>query len=195
MRLGCIVLAYNLPGQLALLLETMRHPQVRLYLRVDKRKPLAPFSAALGGLDVMWLPRHPSRWGSAECVDAALEGLRAALADQCESGYFILISGQDFPLRPVDEIVRCFETNRGRTYTDYWPVAESRHRYRGRDRTDFYTYTVRNRRETCIPWGEDTSHFGLKGALLNDLLRLPCSSHVAASRLTSSPTRGQPGGT
>ncbi len=50
-----------------------------------------------------------------------------------------------------------------------------RWRLGGRDRTDFYTYTVRGRRETCIPRGEDTSFLSRKGRLLNRILRLRSS--------------------
>jgi hypothetical protein len=170
MLLAVIVLAYNHPEQLATLLGVLHHPQTRLYLHVDRRKQLMPFADAVGNLDVSLLPRHRSRWGSAECVDAALEGLRAAYTDRCD--YFVLISGQDFPLRPISEIVTFFEASGERSYLLQTPINQVPHRYHGRDRTDFYTYTVMGRRETCIPRGEDISYFNWKGRTLNTALRI-----------------------
>jgi hypothetical protein len=172
MRLAIVVLAHDEPDQLALLLSTLRHPRIRLYLHVDRRAPLAPFERALadaGVDDATLLPRHATAWASVELVDAALAGLRRAVEDDC--GYFLLISGRDFPLRPPREIVAFAEAAGTRSYVEHFPLPDPRWRFEGRERTDFYTYTLRGRRENCIPRGEDTSFLSWKGRLLNEALR------------------------
>lgn len=173
MKLACIVLAHHLPSQLALLLSALRHPQVQVYVHIDRRKSLGPFTRALEAADisdVVLLPRHKSWWSSPGTLDAALEGLAAGVADGCD--YFITISGQDFPLKPIKEIVAIFDRAGPRSYLSYWPVSEFPHRWRGRERTDFYAYTVRGRREVCIPRGEDVGLFNWRGRILNELLRM-----------------------
>jgi hypothetical protein len=173
MKLAIVVLAHDRPKQLALLLSALRHPQVRLYLHVDRRADLAPIAAALTGAglgEVELLPRHATMWGSVELVDAALEGLARGAGDGCD--YFALISGQDFPLRPVGEILAFFERAGSRSYLEHFPLPTGRWRFEGRERTDFYTYTVRGRRETCLPRGEDTGFFNRKGRFLNEMLRV-----------------------
>jgi len=172
MTLAIVVLAHDEPPLLAQLLAALRHPQVRLFLHLDRRAPLAPFAGALAdaGLDeVTLLPRHATAWASVELVDAALEGLRQAAADDCD--YFLLISGRDAPLRPVEEIVAFAEAAGSRSYVEHFPLPDPRWRFEGRERTDFYTYTVRGLRETCIPRGEDTGFLSWKGRLLNQALR------------------------
>jgi hypothetical protein len=172
MKLACIVLAHRLPKQLARLLSMLRHPRVRVYLHIDRRKSLAPFTRALseaGVQDVVFIPRHASWWSSVGTIDAALEGLMAGVDEDCD--YFIVISGQDFPLQPMDEIVAFFQRARSRSYLTYWSLSEFPRRWRARDRTDRYTYTVRGRREICIPRGEDVSFFNWRGRILNELLR------------------------
>lgn len=181
MKLAIVVLAHDRPDQLARLLSALRHPQVRLYLHVDRRSELTPFTKALvdAGLhEVELLPRHPTAWGSADLVDAALEGLAQGVKDGC--AYFALVSGQDFPLRPVEEILAFFEKAGSRSYLEYFPLPTPRWRFEGRDRIDFYTYTVLGRRETCIPRGEDTSFLNRKGRVLNEMLRV--RSALKASR-------------
>lgn len=173
MKLAIVVLAHDRPKQLALLLSALRHPQVRLYLHVDRRADLAPIATALtdaGVREVELLPRHATAWGSVQLVDAALEGLSRAAGDGCD--YFTLISGQDFPLRPVEEILAFFEQAGSRSYLEHFPLPTPRWHFEGRERTDFYTYTVWGRRETCIPRGEDTGFFNWKGRLLNEMLRV-----------------------
>lgn len=172
MKLAIVVLAHERPDQLRLLLSALRHPQTSLYLHVDQRSELTPFTRALADADVRevaLLPRHATAWGSADLVDAALEGLACGVKDGCD--YFALISGQDFPLRPVEEILAFCEQAGSRSYLEHFPLPTPRWRFEGRDRTDFYTYTILGRRETCIPRGEDTSFLNRKGRALNEMLR------------------------
>jgi hypothetical protein len=173
MKLAIVVLAHDRPEQLARLLAALRHPDARAYLHLDRRVPLDPFRRAFAEADVgdaALLPRHATSWASPELVDAALEGLRRGVADGCD--YFLLISGRDFPLRPVEAIVAFAAEAGSRSYLEHFPLPDPRWRLGGRDRTDFYTYTVRGRRETCVPRGEDTSHLNHRGRLLNRVLRL-----------------------
>jgi hypothetical protein len=173
MTVAFVVLAHRNPEQLALLLSVLRHPQVRLYLHIDRRARLSLFRDALSGVDttsVTFLPRRRTRWGGSEVIDAALDGIARGLSDGC--GYFVLISGQDFPLRPAGELVAFAEEAGSRSYLEHWPIPTPRWRFGGRDRTDFYTYNFLGRRETCIPRGEDISFLNRKGRAVNELLRL-----------------------
>jgi hypothetical protein len=173
MKLAFIILAHDRPDQLAQLLAVLRHSDARAYLHLDRRVPLAPFARALADADVgdiALLPRHATPWASPQLVDAALEGLGRGVADGCD--YLLLLSGHDFPLFPVEEIVAFAEEAGSRSYVEHFPLPDPRWRLSGRDRTDFYTYTVRDRRETCFPRGEDMSWLNRKGRLLNEMLRL-----------------------
>jgi hypothetical protein len=170
---GFIVLAHREPAQLAQLLCALRHSQTRVYLHVDRRSEMTPFGRALSDADlddVVLLERHKTRWGGIELVDVALDGLARGVANGCD--YFILLSGQDFPLRPIEEIVAFVEDAGSRSFLNYWTMPTSFWRFGGRDRTDFYTYTILGRRETCIPRGEDASFFNWKGRILNEVLRI-----------------------
>ena len=134
---------------------------------------MAPFAEALaetGVADVSLLPRRTTRWGGRALVDVALDGLSRGVADGCH--YFLLLSGQDFPLRTIEEILRFVEAADDRSYLESFALPTSRWRFGGRDRTDFYSYNVLGRRETCIPRGQDTSFFNWRGRVLNQALRL-----------------------
>jgi hypothetical protein len=168
--LGIVVLAYHRPEQLAILLQTLRHPQVSIYLHVDSGVELAPFRAALPDAEVVWLPRHRSGWATVGIVDAELEGIRRAVAEDCS--YVLVISGEDFPLRPVDEIVQFAQENERRSYVQTYALPYPAWPLDGRARTDFYTCTIAGRRYTCFPLGEDTSSMSVTRRALNWALRL-----------------------
>jgi hypothetical protein len=161
-----------MPAQLAVLLAALRHPDTRIYLHVDRRTRFSPFRRELsrGGVDDLdLLPRRDSKWGGLGMVDAALDGLRRALSDDCD--YFVLLSGQDFPVWPVSEVIRFFDHRAERSYLGYFALPDSRWAYGGRMRTDFYSYDVLGRRETCFPKGEEP-RLSFKGRMLNRFLRI-----------------------
>ncbi len=171
MKLGFIVLAHRAPRQVATLLAALAHPGTARYLHVDARSELDGFRAALdatGAGDVVLLPRFASRWGGIEVVDATLAGMARAHADGCD--HVVLLSGQDFPLWPVGRIRGLFADHPARTWIASFPLPDPRWRYDGRLRTEFYTFTVRGRRETCIPRGVPV-RLSFKGKVLNALLR------------------------
>lgn len=171
-KLGIVVLAYHRPGQLAILLEALQHPQVTIYLHIDSRVDIVPFRSALAAArvrNIVWLPRHRSGWGSLELVDAELEGISHALADGCY--YILLISGEDFPLKRVDEIVAFAQANRDRSFVETFCVAEGGWPRKGRERTEFYAARLLNHPYPCVPFGEDTSDLRPRRKLLNWGLR------------------------
>jgi len=173
MRLALVVLAHDKPAQVARLLGSLRHPRLSAYLHVDRRVAWDPFARALadaGLADVTALPRHATAWASPQLVDAAIEGLARGAGDGCD--YFLLVSGLDTPLRPVEEILDFAEQAGSRSYLEHFPLPDPRWRLGGRDRIEFYTYTLRGRRHTCIPRGEDSGHLNRRGRLLNRALRL-----------------------
>jgi hypothetical protein len=171
-KLGIVVLAYHRPDQLAMMLATLRHPQVTIYLHIDSGVDISPFRRALAAArvgEVVWLRRHRSNWGSLGIVDAELEGIAQAMADRCS--YVLVISGEDFPLRPVEEIVEFAETNRERSYVETFALPYRSWPFDGRQRTDFYTCRLLGALYTCVPRGEDTKGMTAPRRLLNWGLR------------------------
>ena len=172
-KLGIVVLAYHRPEQLATLVQTLRHPQVTIYLHIDSGADIEPFQTALdsiGRADVVWLRRHRSRWGSLGIVDAEIEGIARAASDRCS--YVMVISGEDFPLRPVPEIVRFAQENRERSFVETYELPYPAWPLEGRERTDFYTCAIGGSLYTCIPRGEDTSTLSPARKALNLALRV-----------------------
>ena len=171
-KLGIVLLAYNRPEQLAILLETLRHPQVTVYLHVDRRVDLGPFRTAIAEAhldELVWVRRYRSSWGSLGIVDAELEGIARAVADRCS--YVMVISGEDFPLRPVAEIVEFAQANQDRSFVQTYALPYQAWPLDGRQRTDFYTAALAGSLYTCVPRGEDTAWMSTARKALNWGLR------------------------
>lgn len=96
-------------------------PEARFYLNIDQPVALEPFLAALA--------HHPrcvfftgderlnTMWGHVNAVKAALVGIRHILADQ-RTGYTILLSGQDYPLKSTAYIQQFFTEHYGTNFIE-----------------------------------------------------------------------------
>lgn len=174
--LAVIVLAHKNPEQVALMLQVLQHPQIHAYVHVDSSVRTDAFPATCAAHDVpqiSWLQRYRTQWGGIGLVEATLHGLARARADGCS--YIILISGEDVPLRSASELVDFALAAGDQSFIEYWQLPTNRWSFDGRSRTDFYTYSILGRRETCIPFGEDTSMLNLRGKTLNTMLRVATS--------------------
>jgi hypothetical protein len=172
-KVACLILAHQRPHQLARLLHVLDHPRLRLYLHIDRRARMSDFQRTLDMADApapALLERRRTRWGGAEVVDVVLEGLERGLAEGCD--YFLLVSGQDFPLQSPESLIGLLAEAPDRTYMAHWGLPTERWRFGGRDRLEFYAHNILGRRETCIPTGEDVGRLSRRGRALNGALRL-----------------------
>ena len=103
-----LVLAHRQPEMLARLLGRLRAPGVHTFVHIDARMPLQPFLAALGGSDHHTLLQGPDRqavhWCGFTMVEATVRLLRWAFYSTSAFRRFCLLSGADYPIRPIEEI-------------------------------------------------------------------------------------------
>jgi hypothetical protein len=185
-KVGVIVGAHRDPEQLAVLLAALCHPQVHIYLHIDKRARIRPFQAAIAAARVghiTWLNRSRTPWGTDRLVRVELDGMAHAIADRCD--YVTIMSGQDFPLRPVAEFVKFLEANRDRTYIHHFQLPYEGWKLGGKLRTDYYTYVLLGHPYTCVPRHDDTGILvGTLSGILNAILS-PLSWGKPARRFPS----------
>lgn len=82
-----------------------------------------------GSRDVRWLPRVRAYYGGFSVVHAMLVGVEAILGEEPAPTHAIMLSGQDYPLRPAAEIERSFAARPDLSYLhhfrlpafDQWP--------------------------------------------------------------------------
>jgi hypothetical protein len=123
MKIGYIITAHTLPEHLVRLVRRLESDAARFFLHVDRRAAdgvMAVVERELGGRpDVELLQRHPVHWGAFGPVRAALEGVDALLASPERLDYGVLLTGQDYPLRPAAEIESTLEAAAGKSFITY----------------------------------------------------------------------------
>lgn len=119
MRLSFLLLAHKAPAQLERLLHAIYRPQHWYYVHVDRKATAETHATAkrLGALsNVTVLPSRRCVWAGFSVVAATLGGMRAALDRPWD--YLINLSGQDYPIAPVEALERFLAANRGKNFID-----------------------------------------------------------------------------
>ncbi|QKG55501.1 hypothetical protein GKZ68_01915 [Hymenobacter sp. BRD128] len=130
MHLNYIVLAHKNPEQLTRMIKRLDCPEARFYINIDIPVELAPFQAGLAENPRCLFFTGPQRlntmWGHVNAVKAALVGIAQILADQ-RTGYTILISGQDYPIKSNIFVKEFYKKNYGINFIECFPLPVTSH--------------------------------------------------------------------
>lgn len=115
-------------------------PNFYFYIHINKK-------AFLTDEEIEELKAHPNvrfisrkyliRWGGTRILKAILELAQKAVNDD-EYAYFHTASGQDFPIKTSEEILKFFGLNQGNEFIENFPVPTERWDNGGLDRYQFY---------------------------------------------------------
>lgn len=130
MRIDYLIRAHTAPEQLTRLVRRLDEGDVRFYVHVNRRTSKETFAAMQAGLagreNVVWVPRVPCYWGGFTLLRATLVGIQAIVASGAPPDHAVLLSGQDYPLKPPAEIDAYLAARRGRNLLHHFrlPAAE-----------------------------------------------------------------------
>lgn len=121
MRVAFIVLAHKSPAQVIRFISHLVSHSSVVLLHVDRIMPKDDFyeikNFANHHENVILLKRNFSNWGSIGLVRASLAGL--ALAEEAGCKYAILLSGQDYPIKPLSSFMEYLENADGASFMEY----------------------------------------------------------------------------
>lgn len=126
MHLAYIISAYQYPAQLVRLVRRLDDRDAVFAIHVDRRAPAAVYERMREGLagmpNIRWLERHPCHWGDFGHVRATLKGIETLLQGGDRFDYAILLTGQDYPLRPAPAIRDFFALQDGRSFLHHFSL-------------------------------------------------------------------------
>ena len=119
MKVAFLMQCHKNPKQINLLLKALKHPQVDVFIHVDsKNENIREDIEKNDG--VYLLPKKDCvdvQWAQFSQVKATLNLLNAAISRGGYSHYFI-ISGQDFPIKSIGEIVKFLSERKDENFID-----------------------------------------------------------------------------
>jgi core-2/I-Branching enzyme len=123
-RLAYMILAHRLPEQLVRFVERLSSPRASFLIHVNRKTPGRPFFAAAAALgdrpDVHLLRRVRLHWGLYGHVEATLIGLAEAIGRGVPFDHFVLLTGQDYPIKPREAVEAHFERHRGTSFMEWF---------------------------------------------------------------------------
>jgi hypothetical protein len=142
MQIVYLILAHKNPFQLARLVAILTHPNAHFVIHVDGRvekKIFTEFSKNCQETNIHFLQnRYLSTWGSFELIQATLEGLTYIRKEFATSDRVVFLSGQDYPIKSLDFIIKYFESNPNTIYIEHFKIPFSNWHNGGISRFPFY---------------------------------------------------------
>ena len=118
MKIAILLQCHKIPEQVNMFLETMYDSVFTFFIHIDKKSSIG--ESLLKRNDIIILPdylRVDVQWGNISQVDATLN-LMNYTKGYGEFDYYWLCSGQDFPIKPIKEIVSWFEEYSGYDFVE-----------------------------------------------------------------------------
>lgn len=124
MHVTFLMLAHEHPALCARVARHVLAAGDRLVVHLDAKAPAtfrAEFEAALGTAadGVSWAQREAVEWGGWSMVRATLNGLETIEREGLETDYVYLLSGADYPIRPLAQLHEFLADHRGQEFIEH----------------------------------------------------------------------------
>ncbi|QQL49550.1 beta-1,6-N-acetylglucosaminyltransferase [Mucilaginibacter ginkgonis] len=120
MKIAHLILAHRDLAQVARLVKQIAHPGSFVVIHIDKKCDMQGFLELEKQPDVYLMKnRIDVNWGGYSIVEATINGLRAIVELRREFDFVNLISGQDYPIKPIAEFNALLEENKGKCFFNY----------------------------------------------------------------------------
>jgi len=130
MKLAHLLLTHSQPDQVARLVKKLSYGDAHFYIHVDSKTEIAPF-LSIGEMPIVFFikKRVKVSWAGYSIVQATLNGFEEIVASGVQYDYINLLSGQDYPIKPMPHIHNFLAGNPGKIFmhslsvTDEWQEA------------------------------------------------------------------------
>jgi hypothetical protein len=120
MRIACIIMAHKQPRQVERLIRRFDNFPFDFYIHLDKRTDLQPFLYLAQIPKVQFIRQRTAvRWASAGYVRALLHSMKVILNGEQQYDFISVMSGQDYPIKPVRLLYQTLEKNRNKNFLCY----------------------------------------------------------------------------
>ena len=121
MKFAYLVVTHKDPEQFIRLLQAIDSAESVFYIHVDKKVSIEPFKKVEDFIDpekITWLKRKSIIWAGFNMIRATLEGIREILKSTDQLSHITLLSGQDYPIKPIQAYHDYLIANQGKDFIE-----------------------------------------------------------------------------
>lgn len=120
MRVAHLILTYTNPKQTERMIRRMQHPNFDFYIQLDKKVDIQPHLYLKDLPNVYMIHnRIDVKWAGFSTITAAFEGIKEIVASGIKYDFINFLSGQDYPLKPAEELNQFFSKNIGKEFMSF----------------------------------------------------------------------------
>lgn len=112
MKIAHLILAHKNPQQLERMIRAMDHPAFDFYIHIDGKTDAAPFQYLFDNRRIFPVRKRTKvYWAGYGTIQATINGFEEMIDKDYD--YINVMSAQDFPLRPAEELYQYIDDHRG----------------------------------------------------------------------------------
>jgi hypothetical protein len=139
MKLAHLILAHKDPILLERLVKRLQHKDADIFIQLDKNSNMEDFKYLEATGAVFIEKREVSGWCNYGVVKATFNGFEQILALKNDYTHINLISGQDYPIKPIAYIHQYLFANPGKSFMRAFSIADNEWED-GKDRFTKYSF-------------------------------------------------------
>jgi hypothetical protein len=158
MRLVHIIFVHKNPIQLERLIKAMAHKNMDFYIHVDKKVDKTAFEYLNKIKQVTFIKKRVAcNWGGFSLVKAMMNSIDEIHASGIKYDFINIMSGQDYPIEPINDIYDFFNNHLGYSFINYEESFQSewwskaKFRYKHYHLTDF-NFLGRYQLQKIVNW-------------------------------------------
>lgn len=118
MKVALLIHVHTNPEQMARLVSKLRHEEVDIYINVDAKVDINLFQSLIQ--DAVFIKnRVEVIWGRFSQVQQMLNSFQEILSKEINYSHILFISGLDYPIQPISQIINQIQSNIGKSFIDY----------------------------------------------------------------------------
>lgn len=157
MSIAYIISAYKQPAQLMRLVDRLNEHDTFFVIHIDARST-PDFSAVISRLlrypNVVFMPARRFRYRSFDHVWISLSGISLLISHNIVFEHVALLTGQDYPIKPLSYIRSFLLRHRGKSFLRSFPLPDVKWLHGGLNRYRSWHFFILNRHLELPKYGE-----------------------------------------
>jgi hypothetical protein len=123
LKLAILIMAHRLPEQVALLCKCLVHNDIDIYIHIDKKVNDSSFKKIIHTPNTYFIQnRTTTEWGAFSIVDTIIN-CYIEIMDSNKYDYICNISGQDFPIKTMTQLLNYIKENYSSEFIENKPYS------------------------------------------------------------------------